>query len=81
MPVGSPTWVQAPGTTPGFDLDSLTHMHMQLDPGGFGSSGFYTVTWENLRLITVPEPTSLALLGMGALGVFIARKRNPSRTA
>jgi hypothetical protein len=25
-------------------------MHMQLDPGGFGTTGAYTITWENLRL-------------------------------
>ena len=26
----------------------LTHMHMQLDPGGFGTSGAYTIEWQDL---------------------------------
>ena len=75
MPVDSPTWIAAAGTTPGFDLASLTHMHMQLDPGGFGTSGFYTVSWENLSLTIVPEPTALALVGMGAAGLVVLRRR------
>ena len=76
VPIDSPTWTDAPGTTPGLDLSTLTHMHMQLDPGGFGTSGFYTVSWENLSLITVPEPSSLALFGLGAMGLAIMRRRS-----
>jgi len=75
LPVGSPTWTAAAGGTPGLDLSTLTHMHMQLDPGGFGSSGAYTVSFENLRLITVPEPSSLALAGIGAAVLAFARRR------
>ena len=77
MPVDSPTWTAAPGTTPGLDLSTLTHMHMQLDPGGFGTQGAYTISFENLRLITVPEPSSLALFGLGATGLaWLRRRRN-----
>jgi hypothetical protein len=75
MPVDAPTWTAVPGTTPGLDLSTLTHMHMQLDPGGFGSSGAYTIAFENLSLITVPEPSSLALCGVGAAGLAMLRRR------
>ena len=51
--VMSPDWITAPGTTPGLDLDNLLHMHLQLDPGGFGTQGQYTPEWNNLNLITV----------------------------
>jgi len=81
MPLDSPTWSNNAGTTPGLDLTTLTHMHMQLDPGGFGSSGFYTVSFENLQLITVPEPSSLALVGMGATGLLFARRRSSSHSS
>jgi hypothetical protein len=50
MPVDSPTTVVKAGTVPGLNLATLTHMHMQLDPGGYGTSGPYTVAWNNLRL-------------------------------
>lgn len=74
MDVDSPTWTAAAGGTPGLDLDALYHMHMQLDPGGFGSSGAYTVKWENLRLI-VPEPSSLMLLASSCGLIFGLRRR------
>ncbi len=53
IPVTSPTWIGAPGTTPGLDLDALEHLHLQLDPGGFGNTGQYTAIWNELSLITV----------------------------
>ena len=53
LPIASPTWVEAPGTTSGLDLNAINHLHLQLDPGGFGSSGQYTVHWNELSLITV----------------------------
>jgi len=79
MPVESPTWVAAAGGTPGLDLNTLTHMHMQLDPGGFGSQGAYTVEWQNLQLI-VPEPSSL-LLAACCSALAIGMQRRSSRRA
>ena len=78
MPVASPTWTAVPGSTPGLDLNTLTHMHMQLDPGGFGSSGAYTVEWQNLELI--PEPSSLALLA-SACGLLCGAGRRKANQA
>ena len=56
MALASPTWFSAPGTTPGFDLATLSHLHIQLDPGGFGTQGAYTISWEHLRLVGPPAP-------------------------
>jgi hypothetical protein len=73
--VQSPDFISNPGTTPGLDLNALINMHMELDPGGFGTSGQYTVVWENLSLTNfVPEPTSLMLL-LGSVGLFGIRRR------
>ena len=79
MPVESPTSVAAAGGTAGLDLDTLTHMHMQLDPGGFGSQGQYTVEWQNLQLTgAVPEPSSL-LLAVCSCGLALGARRRSSR--
>lgn len=78
MPVTSPTSIAAAGTTPGLDLNTLTHMHMQLDPGGFGSQGAYTVEWQNLQLI-VPEPSSLLLAACCSCLALGARRRSSRR--
>ena len=67
MPVDSPTWIDAPGTSPGLNLNGLQHMHMQLDPGGFGTAGAYTVEWQHLQLI-VPEPPETATWNIDAGG-------------
>jgi hypothetical protein len=76
MAIGSPSWSDSPGTTPGLDCDALQHMHMQLDPGGFGTSGIYTIKWEDLSLVNlVPEPTSFALLALGGAALAFLRRR------
>ncbi|TWU25497.1 hypothetical protein Pla144_27020 [Bythopirellula polymerisocia] len=60
---------------PDLNLNTLTHMHMELDPGGFGTSGAYTVKWENLRLInTIPEPSSILLLA-SSIGLLMGVRR------
>ena len=78
MAVESPTWIAAAGGAPGLDLNTLTHMHMQLDPGGFGTQGQYTVEWQNLQLI-VPEPSSLLLAGCCSGLALGARRRLSNR--
>ena len=67
MPVESPSWIDAPGTSPGLNLNGLQHMHMQLDPGGLGTAGAYTVQWQHLQLI-VPEPPETATWNIDAGG-------------
>lgn len=54
MAVRSPSAVVDAGATPGLDLANLQHMHLQLDPGAFGTSGSYTVYWNDLSLTGIP---------------------------
>ena len=54
MPIKAPTAVVTAGTTPGLSLTNLQHMHLQLDPGSFGTSGAYTVAWNDLSLTGMP---------------------------
>lgn len=71
--VNAPFSVDAAGTTAGLDLNTLTHMHMQLDPGALGTSAAYTIQWQNLALV-VPEPSSVALV-VGCIGMLSAARR------
>jgi hypothetical protein len=61
------------GSIPGLDLSTLDFFHLQLDPSSF--SGAYTVSFENLRLVNIPEPSSLALIAIGLGGLVVARRR------
>lgn len=54
MPVQSPTVIEKPGTVPGLNLTNLLHLHMSLDPGQYGTTGDYTISWCKLRLIGGP---------------------------
>lgn len=56
MPVATPTSYTSQGTKPGLDVATIEHLHLQLDPGGFGTQGAYTVSWEHLRLTGGPMP-------------------------
>lgn len=71
MPVESPTEIVDAGGTAGLNLNTLTHMHMQLDPSSY--SGQYTVEWQDLSLV-VPEPAGLAALA-GGLGMLVSLRR------
>jgi hypothetical protein len=64
MPVNSPSAILAAGSTPGLDLTTLTHSHLELDPSSY--SGGYTVSWEDLSLVGAVAPPS----GCGTLASF-----------
>jgi len=51
MPIKSPTIIDKAGTVPGLDLANLQHLHLKLDPGQYGTSGSYTISWNKLRLV------------------------------
>ncbi len=58
----------------GFNYADIQHIHLECDPGAF--QGQYDLTFKDLSLVVVPEPTSLALLALGATGLLIARRRD-----
>jgi hypothetical protein len=61
-----------PATTTGTDATSIDAVALRQ---GTGSSAA-TLTVDNIQVITVPEPASVALLGIAAVGLF--RRRRPA---
>ena len=59
-------------TTPWLNLADIQHIHLECDPGS-APDKLYDLTFRDLSLI--PEPTSLTLLALGAIGFVIARRR------
>jgi len=51
----------------------INGMNFQIDPANV--SGNYDITYSSITLSQVPEPTTLALAGLGAIGLVVCRRR------
>lgn len=52
----------------------INGMNFQIDPANV--SGNYDITFNSLTLSPVPEPATLALVGLGAASLLVFRRRN-----
>ena len=57
------------------DASTVTAFNLGWDPAGNIAGNIYDVTFNSLVLEVVPEPTTMALLGLGAAALVIARRR------
>lgn len=61
------------GGVPGLDLSTISFIHLQVDP--HGSPVQYSISYNDLSLYAVPEPTSLGLLAMCGAMIGLRRSR------
>lgn len=61
---------------PDLDMTSTQILQLWEDDGGFASGQEWRLQAEITSLSAVPEPSSLVLLGVGGLGLFVRRCRN-----
>jgi PEP-CTERM motif len=58
------------------DPTDITAFNLEFDPGSYGSATPYDISYDSLDLLTpVPEPATLALVGIGAAGMLAFRRR------
>jgi hypothetical protein len=65
------------GSLGDLNVADITAFNLEFDPAGYGGGAPYDITYNSLSLTTapVPEPTTMAMLGLGAAGLVIARRR------
>jgi hypothetical protein len=57
--------------------DKIVGFNLELDPAYFAGTGpSYSLTYQSLSLSPVPEPSTLALAGLGGLGLLLFRRRS-----
>ena len=67
IPLGSPNQANIAA---GYPVNGL---NFQLDPANV--SGNYTITFNSIQLESVPEPATMALLGLGGAALLAIRRR------
>jgi hypothetical protein len=60
---------------PPLDTAHITAFNLELDPAEFGAGAPYDITYRSLVLVAVPEPATIALIALGAIGLVVARRR------
>ena len=59
-------------STPELVVDASTTYRLRFRSTTGGASGVYL---DNVQLVPIPEPTTLTFLGLGSLGLVMARRR------
>lgn len=55
--------------------DAIYSFNLEMDPSVLNGSSIYDMTFNSLVLSPAPEPTTMALIGLGAAGLLAIRRR------